>query len=153
MTSGSKRVYLDTCVYNRPFDDQTQPRVWLETLAFSVILQMIEDGSVALITSTVVSYENSLYPDNVARVWVTRCLALAQENQLINAQIRRRAETLEREGLKALDALHIACAEAANCDTFITCDDRLVKRYRRRAQMLGVCTPTEFVELETRGGE
>lgn len=48
-----KRVYLDTCVYNRPFDDQTQPRIWLETLAFSVILQMIENGSVALVTSTV----------------------------------------------------------------------------------------------------
>ena len=48
MTTESKRVYLDTCVYNRPFDDQAQPRVGLETLAFSVILQMIEDGSVAL---------------------------------------------------------------------------------------------------------
>ncbi len=77
MTTKPKRVYLDTCVYNRPFDDQAQPRGWLETLAFSVILQMIEDGSVALVTSTVVSYENSLYPDHIARTWVTRCLALA----------------------------------------------------------------------------
>jgi hypothetical protein len=32
MTTEPKRVYLDTCVYNRPFDDQAQPRVWLETL-------------------------------------------------------------------------------------------------------------------------
>lgn len=32
-------VYLDTSVYNRPFDDQTQPRIWMETLALSVILQ------------------------------------------------------------------------------------------------------------------
>ncbi len=27
------KVYLDTSVYNRPFDDQTQPRIWLETMA------------------------------------------------------------------------------------------------------------------------
>jgi predicted nucleic acid-binding protein len=152
MTTESKRVYLDTCVYNRPFDDQAQPRVWLETLAFSVILQMIEDGSVALITSAVVSYENSLYPDTIARGWVARCTAMAQENQLVNPQIRQRAETLERKGLKALDALHIACAEAAHCDYFLTCDDRLVKRFRRQARMLRVCTPTEFVELEAAGG-
>lgn len=140
-------------MYNRPFDDQTQPRVWLETLAFSVILQMIEDGSVALVTSTVVSYENSLYPDNIARTWVARCLALAQGNQLVDGQIRRQAEILEREGFTALDALHIACAEAANCDYLITCDDRLVKRYRRQGHVLRVCTPMEFVELEATGGE
>jgi hypothetical protein len=36
------QLYLDTSVYNRPFDDQTKPRIWLENLAFSVILQMIE---------------------------------------------------------------------------------------------------------------
>ena len=36
------KVYLDTSVYNRPFDDQTQPRICLETLAFVVVLQMVE---------------------------------------------------------------------------------------------------------------
>jgi hypothetical protein len=40
------KVYVDTNVYNRPFDEQTQPRIWLETLAFSVILQMVEAGNV-----------------------------------------------------------------------------------------------------------
>lgn len=39
------RIYLDTCVYNRPFDDQTQPRIWLETLALSVIMQMIAEAA------------------------------------------------------------------------------------------------------------
>ncbi len=39
------RIYLDTSVYNRPFDDQTQARIALETLAYTVILQMIESGT------------------------------------------------------------------------------------------------------------
>ena len=43
-TGMGQRIYLDTSVYNRPFDDQTQPRIWLETLAFAVILQMVESG-------------------------------------------------------------------------------------------------------------
>ena len=146
-----RRLYLDTCVYNRLFDDQSQPRIWLETLAFSVIVQMIEDKTVVLVASSVVSYENSVSSDAVARNWVTRCTALACENQFVDVRIRERAEELEREGFKALDALHLACAEAAGCDYFVTCDDRLMKRYRRRRRALKICNPVEFVEAESGG--
>lgn len=152
MAADVKRIYLDTCVYNRPFDDQTQPRVWLETLAFSVILQMIENRAVTLVTSTVVGYETSLHPDALARTWVMRCAALAQENRPVDSSVRERAQVLEQEGFKALDALHVACAEMARCDYFITCDDRLIKHYRRMEGILYVCTPTEFIEVEF-GGE
>ena len=148
----TSRIYLDTCVYDRPFDDQAQPRVWLETLAFSVILQMVEDREIALITSSVVGYENSLHPDPITRSWVQRCALLAEENRFVDAHIKQRAETLEQEGLRALDALHIACAEAASCDYFITCDDRLIRRYGRRKRAMRICTPTEFVEQQS-GGE
>ena len=135
------RIYLDTCVYNRPFDDQSQPRIWLETLAFSVIMQMIEDKSVVLVASSVVSYENSVNPDGVARNWVARCIALADGNQHVDIRIRERAEELEQEGFKALDALHVACAEAAGCDYFITCDDRLAKRLERRRRTVRAAIP------------
>lgn len=66
------RIYLDTGVYNRPFDDQGQARIWLETLAFSVILQMLEDEHAALISSTVIDYENNRNSDDVRRGWVKR---------------------------------------------------------------------------------
>jgi predicted nucleic acid-binding protein len=36
---------------------------------------------------------------------------------------------LEQAGVKALDALHLACAEAAGAERFLTCDDRLIRRY------------------------
>ena len=36
------KVYLDTSVYNRPFDAQTQPKIHLETQAVILILQMVE---------------------------------------------------------------------------------------------------------------
>jgi len=52
------RVYLDTSVYNRPFDDQTQPRIWLETLALVLILQMIEAGeTVATLVEKIHRYQ------------------------------------------------------------------------------------------------
>lgn len=56
------RVYLDTSVYNRPFDDQTQPKIFLETQAVVIILQMVEAKTVELVSSSVLEYENSRNP-------------------------------------------------------------------------------------------
>ncbi|MEH2056455.1 MAG: hypothetical protein V7K97_09930 [Nostoc sp.] len=56
------RVYLDTSIYNRPFDDQTQPKVFLETQAVILILQMVEAKLIELVSSSVLEYENSRNP-------------------------------------------------------------------------------------------
>ncbi|HJX45692.1 MAG TPA: hypothetical protein VJ399_00805, partial [Patescibacteria group bacterium] len=42
------KLYLDLCVYNRPFDYQGQERVALETSAFIYLLEKVEKGSYAL---------------------------------------------------------------------------------------------------------
>ena len=139
------RVYLDTNVYNRPFDDQTQPRIWLETLAFAVILQMVDASSVTLVSSSLLEYENSRNPLLDRRRWVERCLADAGCHQLVDEDIRTRAEDLERTGVSSLDALHIACAEAADSQFFLTCDDHLVSHYEGE---LTVMSPVDFVISE-----
>ena len=38
------RVYLDNCCYNRPFDDQTQLKVRLETEAKLFVQQLMRTG-------------------------------------------------------------------------------------------------------------
>jgi hypothetical protein len=38
------KIYLDTCCLNRPFDDQTQERIRLESEAMLAILSRIEKG-------------------------------------------------------------------------------------------------------------
>jgi hypothetical protein len=37
-------LYLDNSVLNWSFDDRRQPRIWLETLSFSLLLSVIEAG-------------------------------------------------------------------------------------------------------------
>lgn len=37
-------LYLDLCVYDRPFDNQHQERIALETSAFIYILEKLEKG-------------------------------------------------------------------------------------------------------------
>ncbi|MCK4392919.1 PIN domain-containing protein [Candidatus Bipolaricaulota bacterium] len=141
-----RRLYLDTSVYNRPFDDLSQPRVWLEALAFAVILQMLESGSVKLVNSEVLEFENSRNPFLHRKAWVSFYLSLATDYQESNESIRKRAEGLENQGLAPVDALHLACAEESKAEYFITCDDRIIKRYQREG--LKVMNPVNFVISE-----
>lgn len=140
------RVYLDTSAYNRPFDDQTQPKIFLESQAVVIILQMIEAEVVELIGSSVLEYENSRNPYSIKQAAMNRYLQLASLRQEISQAIRQRAEELEHNGLKAIDALHIACAEAVSSDYFITCDKRLINRCSELTMQ--VINPVDFV-LET----
>ncbi len=143
-------VYLDTSVYNRPFDDQSQPRIWLETLAVSIILQMVEKGSAQLVSSAVVDYEVSRIPNGAKRHWIQQIVQQATMSHRVDESIRQRGQELEQHGLKAVDALHVATAEAAQVACFVTCDDRLIRRYRANPQKpIAVCTPAEFVENYT----
>jgi len=51
---------------------------------------------------------------------------------------RERGKALETLGFGAFDALHIACAESAGADVFLTTDDSLRLRASREASKLAV---------------
>ncbi|PSB18637.1 PIN domain-containing protein [filamentous cyanobacterium CCP2] len=143
------RICLDTSVLNRPFDDQMQPRIALETQSLRTILQFVENGEVELVSSSVLEYENSRNISQRRQEWVKQCLQLAVRFQVVDEGVTQRATLLENQGLGAIDALHVACAEASGCDYFLTCDDRLVRRYLGE---LKVMNPVSFV-LEITGDE
>jgi predicted nucleic acid-binding protein len=141
------RVYLDTSVYNRPFDDQTQPKVFLETQAVILILQMVEAKLIELVSSSVLEYENSRNPFIVNQQSMERYLQIATLRVLLDENIRVRAKQLEQQGIKAIDALHVVCAEASQSDYFITCDKRLINRCQ--GLTLKAINPTDFIlEIE-----
>jgi predicted nucleic acid-binding protein len=144
------KVYLDTSAYNRPFDDQTQPKIFLESQAVVIILQMVETKIVNLVSSSVLEYENSRNPYPLKQEAMNRYLQMAEARQMVDKAIRLRSEELGHNGLKAVDALHIACAEALKSDYFITCDKRLINRCARL--ILKVVNPVDFV-LEVNGDD
>ncbi|WP_243714079.1 PIN domain-containing protein [Nostoc sp. 106C] len=137
------RVYLDTSVYNRPFDDQTQPKIFLETQAIILILQMVEARLIELVSSSVLEYENSRNPFIVNQQSMERYLKIATLRVLVDENIRIRAEQLQQQGIKPIDALHVACAEASRSDYFITCDRRLINRCHNLS--LKVINPSNFI--------
>ena len=86
------RIYLDTSAYNRPFDDQTQPKIFLESQAVAIILQMVEMGMIELASSSVLEYENGRNPYPIKQTAMSRSLQMAQLRQAVNEAIQQRAE-------------------------------------------------------------
>lgn len=141
------KVYLDTSIYNRPFDNQTQAKIFLETQAVVLILGMVENNLIELVSSSVLEYENSRNPFHLKQQSMNQYLKLATSYQLVDEQIKQRAEQLEQQGIKAMDALHVAASEASNSDYFLTCDKRLINRCRELT--LKVINPVDFIlEIE-----
>ena len=73
--------------------------------------------------------ENDQSPFILRCQWVEYCLNLARNEARLGELVKSRAKELQRNGLKPLDALHIACAETAGASYFLTCDDRVIRRY------------------------
>jgi len=71
------KVYLDTSAYDRPFDDQAQPKNFLESQAVVIILQMVEARMVDLVSSSVLEYENSRTPYPIKQEAMNRYLQMA----------------------------------------------------------------------------
>lgn len=131
-------AYLDVCCLQRPFDDQRQARVRLESEAVLLILARAEAGDLVWATSDVVDYEIDRTP-NTERAFRVRLIASRAERKLkIAGEVVARATEIEQFGFAGLDALHLASAESGNADLFLTTDDKLLKRATRFADDLRV---------------
>ena len=71
-------------------------------------------------------------------------MEIATENVDYDEEIRKIALALEKKyGLRPYDARHIACAETAKVDFFITCDYTLPKKYKGAVPVI---TPLTFID-------
>lgn len=122
------RVYLDNCAYNRPFDDQSQIRIRLESEAKLHIQEKIKKNEIELVWSYILDIENDHNPFIEKRVsigkWKRMAIADVDEtNNLVET-----AKSIVEYGIKAKDALHVASAIEGKAGYFITTDDRLLKK-------------------------
>ena len=143
------RIYLDNCCYNRPYDDQTQIRISLETQAKLYIQEMIKNNDIELVTSYVLEFENS---NNRFRQKKETIQKFMDDNESFYVGVEKSykvntiANDIQQTGVKEKDACHIACAMLAECDYFISTDDRLLKYQTNKIKLV---TPEEFIrEME-----
>lgn len=139
------RVYLDNCCYNRPYDDQSQMRIYLDTEAKLHIQDMVKNNELELVTSYMLDYENAKNRFFHKKQAISDFM---NENETYyvsqdkNEEAVRIAEEIKKTGVKNADALHVACAILAKSNYFITTDDRLLKYQSEKVQIV---TPGEFV--------
>ena len=139
-------IYLDTCSLNRPYDEQTQPRIQLEAAAVLDILNRVVSGEIKLANSSVLQFEIGRIVDQTRRDGILHFLGYASSYQTLTPSIEHRGIELNHLGFKRLDALHLATAEALNADFMFTTDDILIRRALRHSGQLkiAVLNPIQF---------
>ena len=203
----STLIYLDVCVLSRPFDDQQQLRIRLETDAVNLILSQVRQGRYTLGDSQQRPYlhlvpalqrRNVIWvapaardagasrrlglPRSHAGAWepdwvisfleITLVISPAHRREIeaiadlyeraaLQAMVerygspaivdlaltRQRAEELVAAGFGVADAAHVAFAEKSGA-TFISCDDRLLKKCVRHGLDLWCGNPVAYCEKE-----
>ena len=147
-TKNKKALYLDVCTLCRPFDDQSQMRIHLETNAYYLILQAIRSAHYEMIVSPVHFEEVNAISDAQEKQELLTILAtFGTQAQCDSVATRARAEDLHTRRFGVADAAHVAFAEVT-ANIFLTCDDRLVKRCKREHVLVSVMNPVEFAIAE-----
>lgn len=155
-------IYLDTNVYSRPFDDQTQPDIQEEANAFLEIVGAIEAGKLSLLCSDILMFEVSNILSEEKRVKVEDYLSLCTEHIDSSEAVLRLGKRIESNcRVRPRDALHVASAILGEVRYFLSCDKKVTQMkqarcYRRlvrsyRQEYFSVMNPVLFVEKMRKG--
>lgn len=142
------KIYLDNSCFNRPFDDQQQLRIKLETEAKLDIQERIFQKEIDLTWSFILDFENEANPFEQRRLairgWKKHALADTDETK----EIAEKAERFHQMGIKSKDSLHLACAISMRCVYFLTTDDELIKK-SAGIKEIKVTDPISFIKEGT----
>lgn len=150
-------IYLDMNVYYRPFDDQSQPKIELESKAIEIIFKLIERWQYKILWSYMLEFENSNNPStNMSEDIKAVAKIICSETVVWYEDIERTAKAIvDNSNAKSKDALHLACALYGKCEYFITCDSRFTHTIKHNKQALNeilgsikVINPVDFIGKE-----
>lgn len=155
-------VYLDTNVYSRPFDDQTQPDIQREANAFVEIISEVEAGRLILLCSDILEFEvhNILSEDKRSKVecYLELCDKYIQTSDDVSGLGKRIQSHCH---IRPRDALHVAAALVGQARYFLSCDRKVTEMkqarcYRRlgkpyRKEYFSAMNPILFVEKMKKG--
>ena len=138
----NRRIYLDMCCFNRPYDDQLHPLIRIETEAKLLIQSEVLIGNLDLIWSFIIHYENNDNPFVDKKKQIALWESKSTEIVSFTHEIQSQAENIMKLGIKTKDALHIACAISAKADAFITTDRKLLNK---QVNGINITNPMDFV--------
>jgi predicted nucleic acid-binding protein len=141
------KVYLDTCSIHRPLDSKNQIRILLEADAVLGMISLCDAGQIDLVSSEALMYEARRNPNPIRKQHALAVLEKANIVITIDDIIEQRARLFVEDGIKPLDALHLASAEAAEVEYLCTCDDRFLRKAQERSDLsVKVVSPVTLIE-------
>jgi len=135
---------MDCCCLNRPNDDQTQDKIRIESDAIIAILFKCYYGSWTLVGSDVIEYEIMKTPDVNKKNKVLDLYKIRKENIIMNDVILKRANEIQKYGMKPMDSLHFASAEFRNVDVLLTVDKDLINNSKRINPSIKIANPINW---------
>jgi len=136
---------MDVCCLNRLFDDQSQDKIRLETEAIvSILKRCANSQGWELIGSDIIILEATKNPGAIKMQKVLRLHDGATIKTKYSAEIKLRAEQFRECGVKLFDSLHLASAEYAEVDVFLTTDKQLLNASLRSDIKIRVENPLNF---------
>ena len=138
------KVYLDHCAYNRPFDDQRNIKVQLETSAKLYIQEQIKYGKYELVWSYMSDIENSVNPNIESKHSIQAWESIARYKCKSSEKILNLSRELKKANIRTKDSLHIACAVESGCEYFITTDSGLLNK---NVKNIRIINPIDFVRI------
>jgi len=139
-----KRVYLDNCSFNRPYDDQSLLRNYLESEAKIYIQSEILEEKLELAWSYMMDYEISLNPFSERKNQILKWKNISVIDIDESENIISTAKIIMGKNIKSKDALHLACAIEAKSNFFITTD---IKILNKTIDNIIIIDPIEFIKL------
>lgn len=138
------KLYPDNCVFNRPFDDQSNIKILLDAEAKLKIQENIRLGLYELVWSYILDYENEKNPFQERREQIRQWKKYAKTDIEASDELIHLAKSLNEHGLKKIDALHVACAITAEADYFLTTDKGILKK-SAIIENISIKDPIDFI--------
>ena len=138
------RLYLDNCSFNRPYDDQSLLKNYLEAEAKTYIQREILLKNYELAWSYILDYEISFIPfsDRIKQITKWKYFAVIDIDE--SEKIITIANEIMKKNIKAKDSLHLACAIESGCNYFITTDNKILNK---SIDNIVIINPVDFVNI------
>jgi len=140
------KLYLDNCCYNRPFDDQSQERIYLESEAILSILKRCEQQQFEVFGSPILQLEINQMRDEEKKLKVESLYRVVKSEISYTPEVKKRSEEImQLSKIRSFDSLHIAIAELAGLGFLLTTDDKLEKMAANLDLKIKVQNPLKFI--------
>nr|WP_259066308.1 hypothetical protein [Mucilaginibacter sp. X4EP1] len=96
--------------------------------------------------SYILDFENEANPFPERKYTIEKWRHLSTIDIVENEEVLLKATNFAKMGIKAKDALHLACAIVANSEYFLTTDDFIQKKMFRSDE-IKVLSPIEFINI------